>query len=115
MTQTYNDGVVKLYSVTIPPSDGKRPIETLTLKHALRYHRRTVGMNRHYVALQAQVNISHVLRCQRLTDIATQHVAILPDGEQYRIVQIQYPDDIEPPSMDLTLERLTAKYEVDDV
>lgn len=115
MAQTYNDGIIKLYSVEAPPSDGKKPIEVLELRQALRYQQRTVGMSRHFTALQAQVKISHVLRCQRLAEISTQHVAILADGEQYRIVQIQYPTDIDPPSMDLTLERLAAKYEVSNV
>jgi hypothetical protein len=101
--QTFNDGVVKIYDLT----DG-----VLALKHTLHYHERTVGMSRHYTAKQAQVKIAYVLRCPRLRDVSTQDIAVPLDGKQYRIEQIQYPEDIKPSVMDLTLEELTADYKV---
>ena len=115
MSQTFNDGVVRLYSVSSPEANAAMPTENLTLKHRVRYQARTVGMNRHFAALQAQVEVSHVLRCLRLRDVSTQDVAILDDGAQYRIEQIQYPSNVEMPCMDLTLERLEEKFEVTGV
>ena len=102
-TQTFNDGIVYIYDLTD---------NTLTLKRSLRYHERTVGLSRHYIAKQSQVKIAYVLRCPRLRDVSAQDIAIPNDGKQYRIEQIQYPEDIDPPVMDLTLEELTAYYDI---
>ena len=106
-TQSYNDGVVSIYTVSDVSQPGGMPVEALTLKEALRYEERTVGLTRFYAALQNNVNIKYVLRCPRIRSISTQDVAVPVDGKQYKIVQIQYPQDVEPPSMDLTLEELS--------
>jgi hypothetical protein len=76
-------------------------------------------MSRYYAAMQANVQISYVLRCPRLRSVSTQDVAVPNDGAQYAIRQIQYPEDVVPPVMDLTLEAVTSPYaiyqpEVDD-
>ena len=99
--QIFNDGVVSIYNLTD---------DMLTIKRSLRYHERTVGLSRHYIAKQSQVIIAYVLRCPRLRDVSAQDIAIPNDGKQYRIEQIQYPEDINPPVMDLTLEELIADY-----
>jgi SPP1 family predicted phage head-tail adaptor len=109
-TQTFNDGAVGIYTVTNISPPGKMPKEGVALKHTLRYKERTVGMQRFYAAMQANIRINYVLRCPKLRDITTKDVAIPNDGKQYKIVQIQYPEDLDV--MDLTLEELTAKYEV---
>lgn len=110
--QNYNDGVVKIYSVGNIAKPGKKPVEALTLKGALKYEERTIGMARFYAAMQNQVSIKYILRCPRVRSVSTQDVAIPNDGKQYRIVQIQYPKDVEPPSMDLTLEELSPVYDI---
>lgn len=110
--QRFNSGVVRIYTVTNTAADGAKPVETLTLAHTLRYHERTVGLTRYYEALQANVRVQHVLRCPRLTCVSTQDVAIPNDGRQYRIVQVQYPEDVTPPVMDLTLDALEAVYDI---
>ena len=111
-TQSFNDGVVKVYSVTNTAVDGDMPTEGISLKQTVRYHERTVGLTRYFAALQANIRVQYVLRCQRLRDISAQDVAVPNDGKQYRIVQIQYPEDTEPPVMDLTLEEVTADYAI---
>lgn len=111
-TQTFNDGVIKIYGVQNVADEGDMPVESLTIKKTLRYKERTVGLTRFYEALQANVKISYVLRCLRNRDISTQDVAIPNDGKQYRIVQIQYPEDIYPQVMDLSLEELEQLYDI---
>lgn len=111
-TQHFNDGIVDIYAVSNIAPDGMMPKAKITLKQTLRYKERTVGLNRFWSALQANVRIKYVLRCQRLRDVSAQDVAIPNDGKQYRIVQIQYPEDIEPPVMDLSLERIDADYDI---
>lgn len=111
-TQSYNDGVVNIYSVGNIAAQGNMPKDGLTMKVSLlRYEERTVGMGRFWSAKQATVKIDQLIRTPQLRNVSTQDVAVLIDGEQYKIVQIQYPPDVEPPSMDLSLERLEAAYE----
>ena len=110
--QSHNDGTVRLYSVGNISTPPLMPKEGLTHKASLRYKERTVGMQRYYTALQANVRVSYVLRCPLRRDISAQDVAIPNDGKQYRIVQVQYPEDISPPVMDLTLEELVQNYDI---
>ncbi len=58
------------------------------------------------------VNVRYLLRCPLLRDVSTQDVAIPNDGKQYRIVQVQFQEDIDPSVMDLTLEELLQDYEI---
>lgn len=110
--QSFNDGIVSIYEVTNAADAGKMPTQELVLKQTLRYHERTVGLTRYYAAMQANIRVQYVLRCQRLRDVSAQDVAIPNDGKQYRIVQVQYPEEVTPPVMDLTLEEVTAVYDI---
>lgn len=112
-TQTFNDGVVNVYSIGNISEPGNRPKEGLTLKvDPLRYEERTVGMGRFWTAMQAQVRVERILRVPRLDSISSQDVAVPNDGEQYKIVQIQFPKDVVPQCMDLSLERVDSNYEI---
>lgn len=109
--QTFNDGIVSIYAVSNQAEPGKMPKEKLYIKKRLRYKERTVGLIRMWTAKQDNVKISHLFRVPLQRDISTQDVAVLPDGNQYKIKSIQYPEDIVPPVMDLTLEEVVQKYE----
>lgn len=110
--QTHNDGAVKIYRVDNIAQPGNKPKEGLVLKSTLRYKERTVGLTRTRLALQTGAEVSYVLRCPRLRDVSPQDVAIPNDGKQYRITLVQYPEDTNPPAMDLELERLEQDYAV---
>lgn len=113
LTQTFNSGVVNIYSVGDIAHPGGMPKEGLTLKvGSLRYHERTVGMSRFWAAMQNQTKVDMVLRMPRLETVSTHDVAIPIDGRQYEIKQVQYPEDIDPPAMDLSLERLDKEYDL---
>lgn len=106
--QTFNDGLVGIYKVENTAEPGDMPVEGLVLKQTLRYHERTVGMGRYYAAMQNNIKVDFVIRCpevrglsEKSTDIL---VAVLVDGQQYKVVQIQYIEDAQPASMDLSLE-----------
>ena len=112
--QSFNDGLVGIYKVGDVALSGDMPQEGLILKQSLRYKERTVGLNRYYSASQNNIKVDSVIRCpevrglsEKTTDIL---VAIPVDGQQYKVVQIQYIEDAKPPSMDLTLERLGEDY-----
>jgi hypothetical protein len=105
-TQTYNDGVVKIYETSNTADPGNMPVEGLALKCTLRYDEKTVGINRYYIAMQNDIKIDRLVRCQKIESVTTQDIAVPNDGKQYKIRQIQYPEDVKPPSMDLSLERI---------
>lgn len=111
--QTFNDGVANIYSVSNISSPGGMPKDGLTLKVGyLRYKERTVGMSRYWAAMQTQARIDLVLRMPQLRNVSLHDVVIPVDGEQYRIMQIQYPEDVEPAVMDLSLQRLEVAYDI---
>lgn len=109
--QTYNSGLVSIYRVDNVAEPGEMPEEGLTLKRVLRAHERTVGVTRYYAAQQTNVKVDAVVRCARLNDVSTQDVAVY-QGTQYRIRMVQYPEDIAPPVMDLSLERVEQEYAI---
>lgn len=109
---SFDDGIVKIYEIANTAQAGDMPVDGLVLKQTLRYKERTVGFNRFYVALQNEVTVDFLIRCPQLRDIKPNNIAILIDGDQYRIKQVQYPEDIEPPVMDMTLERLGDFYDI---
>ena len=112
-TQTFNDGVLDIYLVDNVSQEGNMPIDKLTLKiGALRYENRKVGMSRFWIAQQATAKIDKMVRVPKLK-ITSQDVALI-DGDQYRIMQTQDVDDVSPVSMDLSLERLEVKFEVEE-
>ena len=110
--QAFNDGVVNIYNTTDASTSGNMPVEAVTLKHTLRYKERTVGFNRFFTVLQHAIKVQYVLRCPLIRGVTTQDVAIPNDGKQYRIVQVQHPEDVDPPVMDLTLEEVTTEYAI---
>lgn len=110
--QTFNDGVVDIYHVSNSAANGLAPVESLTQAVRLRYKERTVGIQRYYSAKQADAKIDRLMRCHRIDEISTQDVAVLQDGKQYTIDLIQYPEDIVPPVMDLTLVKVVHDYDL---
>lgn len=109
--QTYNDGICTVYKVGNVAEPGNMPKDGLTLRAGpLRYEERIVGMSRFWVAQQAQSRISRLIRTQRVRAVEESDVVIMEDGRQYRIKQLQYPPDVEPPSMDFSLERMEPAY-----
>lgn len=114
LTQTFNDGVLKVYSVGNIAEAGNMPKDGLTPKFDknIPYEEKTVGVNRFNVAKQNQDMVEQLLRIPRINGISRGDKVIPIDGEQYDIIQIQYINDVEPRSMDLSLEKLSTKYEV---
>jgi hypothetical protein len=110
--QTFNDGVCGFYSVKNTAAAAKKPVETLELKRGgIRYTNRTVGISRFWSAKQANVQIDRLLRMPYCAAVSTQDVAVTEDGTQYSIKQIQCPEDIYPPVMDVSLEKVVQRYD----
>lgn len=112
ITQSYRDGVVRIYTVTDGVAPGYQPRPVLTLLETLFYQERRVGLQRYYAGRQAQVEVERVIRIQLRPAVNPQCVAVTEDGVQYGIELVQQVQDVYPPSMDLTLVRIEQKYEV---
>lgn len=109
VTQNFDDGIVKIYTVTNSAPVGLLPVETLSDApiYTLRYEERSFGIQRYYSARQNQIQIERVLRVPRVPNVTNQNVAVTQDGNKYRIDWVQPLTDVYPSSMDLTL----VKYE----
>lgn len=114
ITQSYRDGIVRIYTVADAAAPGYQPKPALTLTETLRYEERSVGLQRYYSGKQNQVEVSRVIRTMRRPAVNPQCVAVTEDGIQYGISLVQYPSDVWPASMDLTLSMIEQKYEVSD-
>ena len=106
VSQRYNDGVVRIYSVEDTAAPGYAPVETPTLKITLRYEERRLGITRYFSGAQNQMQIDRVLRVQRAGKVNTQDIAVTEDGQNYRVNLVQSVPDVWPESMDLTLSKI---------
>lgn len=107
--QTFNDGLCAVYAVTNDAQPGNMPHRQLTLRTGpLRFSKRTVGMSRFWQGKQAGATIDMLIRVQRVPGISTHDIAVLHDGTQFSIEQIQEPEDVVPPAMDLSLQRVVV-------
>ena len=118
MEQTnLNDGIVSIYNVVNAAEAGETPLEMLEAepKERLRYHRRTIGIKRHYEALQAKERVDLLIRVPFRPGVSGLDVAVpSEDGMQYSITLIQRIEDTYPPMMDLTLRRIEHEYKRKD-
>lgn len=112
ITESYNDGVVNIYTVQDGAAPGYRPMPVLVLVKRMRYQERYLGINRLYSGRQNQVDIQRIVRVQKVPGVSNQNVAITEDGQQYRIDSVQDVIGAYPPSLDLTLATVEQKYEV---
>ena len=114
ITQTFNSGFVKIYTVENTAAPGYKPVEKLVYKLTLHYEEQRLGIQRFYSGQQNQSQIERVVRVPRAGNVNNQNVAITEDGHKYRIDLVQTVMEVYPPSLDLTLARLDQDYELDD-
>lgn len=106
ISQVYNDGVVKIYTVEDAADPGNMPVESLTLRLTLGYSEQRVGITRFYTAQQYHDNVERLIRVQRAGVITNRDIAVTEDGIKYHIAMVQSVDEVYPPSLDLTLTRI---------
>lgn len=111
ISQQFNDGMVKIYTVTDRALPGHQPKEELELKYSLAFEERALGINRLYLSRQNQAEVERVIRVQRV-NISTQDVAITHDGKQYKVDTVQAVQGVYPPSLDLSLRAVEQNFEV---
>lgn len=111
---TFDDGIVRLYTITDQAQPGKKPIKGLTLRESFYFGFETLGINRYYTALQAGDQIESVISIPGWQAIsAAQTVAIMEDGLEYKVVLAQPTLDEDGLRITrLSLERLGDEYVV---
>ena len=116
ITQGYNDGVVAIHKTEDTAKPGYQPVITLVEPAAwrLRYAELRLGIQRYYEARQNQVEVERVIRVPRVAGITSQDVAVTEDGRKYRIDMVQSADGVYPPSLDLTLAKISQGVSVSD-
>lgn len=109
--EAFADGIVKILRPVDNAEPGDMPVEKLELILTLRYRRRTVGVTRHYTAMQNMQRVDEVIRCPAAREVLEDDIAILPEG-RYIVRQVQYPEGTAVKVMDIALERVAEKSEV---
>lgn len=104
ITQSYNDGMLTVYTVSNEAAPGRQPVRRLAELVKLPYETRRVGIQRYYAAAQNQTKVQRVLRVPHSGKPVTNLcLADTEDGSRYRIDLVQFVPDVYPPSDDLTL------------
>lgn len=104
ITQSYNDGMLTVYTVADEAAPGRQPVRRLAELVKLPYETRRVGIQRYYAAAQNQTKVQRVLRVPHSGKPVTNRcLADTEDGSRYRIDLVQFVPDVYPLSDDLTL------------
>ena len=109
--QSFCDGMLQVCGAVDCRSAGGAPLIKLRRKVRLRYSLRTVGVKRHYAAMQAGVRIDLLVRCPYRAEVSAGDTVIC-GGTQYVITLVQVPEGITPKVMDLTLQKSEVFYEL---
>ena len=105
ITQAYNDGVVRIYTLTDAARPGYMPQLQATLKTTLRYEEQRLGLQRYYQSKQNMIDVERVVRTPRTGTVSSQDMAITEDG------LVQTAEGVYPPSVDITLAKIEQRFE----
>ena len=109
----FKDGVVLIYSARDVADVGDMPDVKLSQKYKLCFDERIVGIARYESGMMDNTKIDMLIRTPRLEDVTTRDWAVINNGKcAYKIVRVQYPEDIMPEVMDLSLERVESGYRI---
>ena len=111
ISQTYNDGVVRIFTASDGAEPGYQPVIKARQKHRLPFEEQMLGINRLFMGRQNHVEIKKVIRIPRI-NVTTQDLAQLHDGDWYEINMVQSVDGVFPASLDLSLVAAKKKIEV---
>mgnify|MGYP007110843526 FL=1 len=112
VSQTFNSGVVQIFSTRDAAPVGHSPIVECTAKCTLRYEEQRLGINRLYLSRQNQAEIVRVIRVPAPQSIAisSQDEAQTEDGRHYRIDTVQAVRSW-PPALDLALRAVEHDFD----
>ena len=107
------EGIAQICSLQNIAADGRMPVEALVPRSEAYYGERVVGFSRQYAAMGVDQRIDKLIRMWRDEDVTVHDYAVLDDGHQYRIDNVQHLLDEDGLKVtDLTLYRLEDNYAV---
>lgn len=110
---TFDDGILIVYRVEDTSAPGDMPKMEPVEKTRLYYSFDIVGMSRYYTALQAHIQLSHVVNVPGWPALDTDDLIALEDGNVYRLAQIQPMTDEDGLRISkLSLERVSDEYHI---
>lgn len=109
ISQAFNDGLVTVYRLTDGAEPGYMPRPRLVKVAVLRYAEQRLGLTRYYAAMQNNVQVERVVRVPLGAPIAAQDIAVTEDGQEYGIDLIQTVEGVFPPSLDVTLAKVSQR------
>jgi hypothetical protein len=113
-SQTFNDGLVKIYNLDSDDGDGGMPTRVPKLVTALRFRELGLTMRRQYEAKAINMNIDRIIRVPGKPGIQSDFLAVVTDRdgtEQYRIRTVERITQTTPPTLTLSLEKEGDHYE----
>lgn len=90
---TFDDGMLRVYSVTNVAEKGDMPKNEPKLKGVFYFEYETVGYGRYYSAMAVKEQIEETVVIDIDRDIHTNDMVKFEDGTQMRIVQAQHARD----------------------
>lgn len=105
------EGKVKIYSLQNVAAQARMPVEMLVEKSEAYYGERVVGFSRQYAAMGVDQRVDKLIRIWRDETVSVRDYAILDDGHQYRIDNVQHLLDEDGLKVtDLSLYRMDQNY-----
>lgn len=106
-----DEGLLTFYKLENTSQPGSQPVEKLiSLNTTAFYKKKTIGVQRRYLAKGADYSLDKLVRCYNTTIPEDAVYVILEDKKQYRIGDAQ--EVVDEDAVDLSLERLGKYYEV---
>ena len=110
---TFDDGILKIYTVQNTAANGNKPVKGLVLKQKFYFGFDVLGYNRYYTALQAKEQIEFVVNIPGWEELDPLDVVVLEDGKPYRMSLIQpMHDDMGLRITKLSLVRISENYDI---
>lgn len=112
----FPDGIVTIYARNPAKGDGDLPdlpaisggvVSDARKRCVLRFKEKKVGLTRYYEALHEGILADRLVQTLFNPGVSRLDAAVIGE-EIYSIKQIQQSEDVDPPVMDLTLERIDA-------
>ena len=111
ISQVYNSGVLTVLRMEDQAAPGYAPDAVPGEKAVLRYEEQRMGLQRYYAAREVHVRVDRVVRVPARMPISPEDRVETIDGKKYRVELVQAVPGVFPPSLDLTLSRLTQDYD----
>lgn len=108
---TFDDGIVKIYSVESSSVKGNKPTATATYKSSFHFGFDDVGIQRYYSAMSNNQLIESVINIDLDRSIRPYDIVQFEDGSLYVIDMVQHPLDEDGLRYTrLSLERAKNEY-----